>query len=147
MPKFAYAILSGDKSVEFRRNGIPKEVSHMVLYSIKPEQKVIGYCEVKNCILDSPQALWRAFGKYGWISENDFYSYFENQSVGKCYLIEKSFAFIRPVPLSMCKSFSKSPQSFVYMNQNEWTNMKRKKKITANHRVEWTLKSTERLES
>jgi len=56
-------------------------------------------------------------------------------------LIEKSFAFIRPVPLSMCKSFSKSPQSFVYMNQNEWINLKRKKKIAANHRVEWTLKS------
>jgi len=117
-PKFAHAIISGKKSVEFRRNGAPTKISHMVL-----------------------QILWREFWKYGWINQDDFNSYYEGQSTGKCYIIEKSFEFIRPISLSNCRSFTKAPQSFVYMEQSEWNNLKRKKKIAANHGIEWTRKS------
>lgn len=140
-PKFAHAIISGKKSVEFRRNGAPTKISHMVLYSTKPDQKMIGYCVIRECVVASPQILWREFWKYGWINQDDFNSYYEGQSTGKCYIIEKSFEFIRPISLSNCSSFTKAPQSFVYMEQSEWNNLKRKKKIAANHGVEWARKS------
>ena len=141
-PKFAHAIISGKKSVEFRRNGVPTEISHMVLYSTKPDQKIIGYCAIRECVVAPPQILWRNFWKYGWINKDDFKFYYEGQSMGKCYIIEKSFEFIRPISLLNCRSFEKAPQSFVYMQRSEWNNLKRKKKIVTNHRVEWMLESS-----
>ncbi len=135
-PKFAYAILAGKKSVEFRRNGAPTNISHIVLYSTKPDQKVIGYCKIRECIVASPSILWQEFGKYGGIDKDDFNSYYEGRPLGKCYIIEKSFEFVQPILLSNCKSFKSAPQSYVYMAQFEWENLTRKKKRSANHWVE-----------
>lgn len=135
-PKFAHAILTGQKSVEFRRNGAPKDISHLVLYSTKPDQKILGYCEVRKCIVDTPNKLWENYGKYGFINKKDFKFYYEGYDIGRCYIINKSFEFLRPVPVFKCKSFKSAPQSFVYLEQNEWINFKRKKFIKINHSIE-----------
>lgn len=129
-PKYAHAILCGEKTVEFRRNGMPTNITHIVVYSTSPDQMILGYCEVTKCIEDSPAKLWENYGEYGVISKKDFFSYYEGYEKGKCYLIEKPRSFKRPITLEKCKSFSKSPQSFVYVTINEWKNLKRKK--TAN---------------
>lgn len=135
-PKYAHAILSGKKSVEFRRNGTPTDILYIVLYSTNPEQKIIGYCEVNSCVVEPTQVLWRDFGKYGFIDEDAFNDYYKGQDTGKCYLITKSFKFTRPVSLSNCKSFTSAPQSFVYMKKTEWRNLKRKKKISTYNGVQ-----------
>lgn len=132
-PEFGHAILSGEKSVEFRRNGAPIDITHMVLYSTLPEQKLIGYCEVRHCVVASPQIIWREYGRFGCISEEAFLSYYAGENIGKCYIIEKAFRFVRPIALSQCKSFSRAPQSFVYVDRAEWRNLRRKKRFTANN--------------
>jgi predicted transcriptional regulator len=126
-PQFAHGILNGVKKVEFRRNGCPTEISHLVLYSIVPDQSILGFCEVKNCVIASPDELWKRYGKDGLIKENEFLKYYQGHSTGKCYLLNNPQTFVRPVPLDKCRSFKKSPQSFVYMDEREWINLKRKK--------------------
>ncbi|MEW5948183.1 MAG: ASCH domain-containing protein [Thermodesulfobacteriota bacterium] len=126
-PIYAHAIFSGDKTVEFRRNGTPTIITHIVVYSTNPDQMVLGYCEVCNCVEAPPEILWRDFGKYGFIYKDDFFSYYQGYSIGKCYLLKNPRLFIRPLPLAQCQSFSKAPQSFVYVTNNEWKNIKRKK--------------------
>jgi predicted transcriptional regulator len=130
-PKFANAILEGRKAVEFRRNGVPTEISHKVLYSTKPDQKIIGYCEVRECVVASPKILWRSYCEVGLINREQFFSYYKGHKVGKCFIINKSWEFMRPLPLSQCRSFDRAPQSFSYIRQSEWKNLKRKKKIAA----------------
>jgi predicted transcriptional regulator len=130
-PKFARAILQGRKAIEFRRNGVPTEISHIVLYSTKPDQEIIGYCEVRECVVAPTKILWRSYGKFGLISREHFFSYYKGHKVGKCYIINKSWKFIRPLPLSQCRSFDRAPQSFSYIRQSEWKNLKRKKKVIA----------------
>jgi predicted transcriptional regulator len=126
-PIYANAIISGEKTVEFRRNGAPSNITHMVVYSTSPDKKVLGICDVTKCITASPQSLWRRFGSNGRISRKDFFIYFEGVSSGKCYLLKKTKKFIRPILLKSCWSFSKSPQSFVYIEKKEWIRLKKKK--------------------
>lgn len=126
-PFFADAILSGKKTVEFRKNGVPKDIKNIVLYSTLPEQKIIGYCNVIECIIAHPELLWEKYGELGSINYSDFCLYYKNTEIGKCYIIGDVYRFKQPIPLEKCKSFSKAPQSFSYLNKAEWKNFKRKK--------------------
>ena len=132
-PEFGHAILSGEKLVEFRRNGAPIYITRMVLYSTSPEQKLIAYCEERDCVVASRQIIWRHYGRFACISEEAFFSYYAGECIGKCYIIEKAFRFVHPIALSQCKSFARAPQSFVYVNRAEWRNLRRKKRFKANN--------------
>lgn len=127
-PIYAHAILSGKKTVEFRRNGVPSEIQKIVIYSTKPDQKIIGYCDVSRCVVDSPENLWQYFGDLGFISYDDFKNYYKGYEVGKCYILENPQIFKSPLPLEKCKTFSAPPQSFAYLDKNEWRNFRRRKK-------------------
>ncbi len=126
-PVYAHAILSGQKTVEFRRNGVPTNIKNIVIYSTKPDQKLLGYCDVAKCIVESPEKLWQNYGKYGFISHHDFSNYYKGAEVGKCYILNNPRSFKLPKPLEKCKSFSTAPQSFAYLDKNEWKNLRRKK--------------------
>lgn len=128
-PVYAHAILAGKKTVEFRRNGVPPEIKKIVIYSTKPDQAILGYCDVSKCIIDTPNNLWREFGGSGYISHHDFTKYYEGYDVGKCYLIKNPQILNSPLPLEKCKTFNTAPQSFTYFDKNEWHNLKRRKKV------------------
>ena len=127
-PVYAHAILAGKKTVEFRRNGVPSDIKAIVIYSTKPDQTILGYCDVSKCIIDSPENLWRDYGELGYISQHDFDRYYEGYEVGKCYLIENPQTLNSPLPLERCKTFNAAPQSFIYFDKNEWRNLRRRKK-------------------
>ncbi|MCP3875089.1 MAG: ASCH domain-containing protein [Desulfobacteraceae bacterium] len=125
-PVYAHAILLGQKTVEFRRNGVPSTIKKIVIYSTKPDQKLLGYCDVTNCIIDTPEKLWQDYGKYGYVSHYDFLHYYKGYKVGKCYILENPRSFKLPVSLERCKTFSTAPQSFAYLDKSEWRNLRRK---------------------
>lgn len=125
-PIYATAILSGKKTVEFRKNGIPTDVKIIVLYTTQPEQKIVGYFDVKFCEIAHPDVLWEKYGARGYIDFNGFNEYYEGKELGKCFIIQNTYQFKIPVPLGDCKSFSQSPQSFAYLLKSEWRNLKRK---------------------
>ena len=126
-PIYADAILSGEKTVEFRKNGIPEDIKTIVLYATKPVQQIVGYFDVRSCEVGDPLKLWKNYGDCGHITFDDFNSYYKGKNLGKCFLVKAVYRFKKPIPLSECKSFSKSPQSFAYLLKTEWKNIKRKK--------------------
>lgn len=125
-PKYAHAIISGEKKVEFRRNGVPRNITHILIYSTKPDQKIIGYCEVNDIVVATIQSLWKNFGKVGLINRDLFLSYYENYNQGTCYILKNPKKFKNPIPLNKCNLFKSPPQSFVYISSSEWKNIKRK---------------------
>lgn len=127
-PKYSRAILSGEKRVEFRRNGVPSDIKTIVLYSTKPDQKILGYCDVKGCIVDAPDKLWQNYGKFGFITRRDFKKYYNGYEVGKCFILDNPKKFCNPIPINRCKTLSTAPQSFAYLEKNEWRNFRRRKK-------------------
>lgn len=127
-PIYARAILSGEKTVEFRRNRIPSDIKTIVIYSTKPDQKILGYCDVKGCIIDSPNNLWQNYGEYGFINRQDFFAYYQGYETGKCYKLDNPKMFYNPISLDKCKTLSVAPQSFAYLKKNDWRNFRRRKK-------------------
>ncbi|ACL06179.1 conserved hypothetical protein-like protein [Desulfatibacillum aliphaticivorans] len=136
-PQYAKAILAGAKSVEFRKNGIPESISHMVLYSTLPEQMVVGYCSISGCVIAPPENLWNLYGACGAISRENFFNYYKNQKEGKAYLIERACGFVRPLNFSQFQSTNTPPQSFAYVKNSEWDKLKRKmvKVVTPLHKA------------
>jgi predicted transcriptional regulator len=126
-PNYAHAIISGEKKVEFRRNGTPINIKYIVVYSTTPDQQIIGYCEVATCVVASPQTLWEKYGTQGCISRKNFFIYYRGVTKGKCYIINKPQRFAKPILLKNCWSFSRAPQSFAYICKDEWQRLKRKK--------------------
>jgi predicted transcriptional regulator len=125
-PIYANAIFSGQKTVEFRKNGIPTDIKSIVLYSTQPQQKIVGYFNVLRCEVGHPSLLWKEYGGDGFINAEDFNDYYTGNDIGKCFIIGKAYQFKSPVPLKKCKSFSTPPQSFSYLLKSEWKNLKRK---------------------
>ena len=90
-PIYANAILSGKKTVEFRKNGIPTDVKTIVLYATQPEQKIVGYFDVKHCETAHPEVLWKKYGTLGHIDFDGFNEYYKGKDSGKCFIIEKAY--------------------------------------------------------
>jgi predicted transcriptional regulator len=126
-PKYAHAILSNKKTVEFRRNGVPNSIKNILVYSTMPDQKILGYCDVIECVIETPNVLWKKFGHRGFISFDDFSRYYEGYDLGKCYILENPRCFKIPISLKNFRSLSAPPQSFAYVDKTEWMNIKRKK--------------------
>lgn len=119
-PIYAHAILSGKKTVEFRKNGIPTDIKRIVLYSSQPEQKIVGFFDVANCEIDHPSVLWEKYRNRGFIDFDGFHEYYRDKKIGKCFIVSKTFQFKNPVPLEQCKSFSTPPPNLlpIFLNQN-----------------------------
>lgn len=126
-PHYANAIMCGKKKVEFRRNGTPVNIKYIVFYSTSPDKKIIGYCEVIKCDVSSPQILWKKYGVHGGILRKEFFKYYAGINNGKCYIIRKPRKFTRPILQKDFWSISTVPQSFAYLNKDEWKRLKRKK--------------------
>ena len=113
-PKYAWAILNGDKKVEFRKNTFKKDVQKVFIYSSSPDQKLIGYFSIKSICVDSPKKLWKKYGKVGCIDRDDFFKYYTNKSAGTTFVIDKAVKFEKPIsPREIFENFY-PPQSFMY---------------------------------
>ena len=58
-PFYAEAILSGQKTVEFRKRNFPKRVGTMVLYATSPVKRIVGFAKVRAVVVLGPEGAWR----------------------------------------------------------------------------------------
>jgi len=118
-PRFADAILSGTKRVEFRRKRLADTVRHIVVYSTLPVGTVVGSCGVTGQMSASPDELWAAVGDVGGISREEFDAYFEGTEQAVAILLEKPSRLDarREVTLRELGA-TRPPQSFQYLNRS-----------------------------
>lgn len=116
-PKYANAILDGQKLVEFRKLAFKKEIERVYIYSSAPEQRIIGYFIIEDIISDTPEQLWKQFSKVGSISEEDFFDYFANKQIGYSIKIKSVNKFRKSKnPKDIFKNFV-PPQSYMYCEE------------------------------
>ena len=125
-PKYVHAILQGIKRVELRKNGVPEDIDYIVFYSTSPDQAILGYAQVKTCVVAPPEQLWEEYYDVAGIEQNAFQQYFSNCSVGKCYLLENPCALLHPMTLSEI-GMQMPPQSFAYVNNRIWKKVSKRK--------------------
>jgi len=114
-PKYANAILNGEKEYEFRKIIFKeKDVDKVFIYSSSPVKKIVGSFRIDDIISDHPENIWDRCGNSAGIDREDFFDYFKGKENGyaiKLHDIEKI-----PTPLDPYRSFDNfTPlQSFCY---------------------------------
>jgi predicted transcriptional regulator len=116
-PKYANAILAGEKLVEFRKLVFKKPIERVYIYSSAPEQRIIGYFIIEDIIADTPKELWKQFNKVGSIAEEDFFEYFANKKIGYSIKIKSVNRFRKSKnPKEIFENFF-PPQSYMYCEE------------------------------
>lgn len=115
-PRYAHAILDGRKAVEFRKRPLASDVSHVVVYSRAPDQKVLGYFEIDKQVELSPEALWEQYGNQGIIEKDRFFSYYEGRETAVGILVKQVFRCEQPRSLSDI-GVKTPPQNFQYLSE------------------------------
>ncbi len=128
-PKYAKAIFRGEKKIEFRKLNIPKTVSNVVLYATAPEQKIVGYFSIKEIVEDKPSELWRKFKDVSGTTVGFFNKYYNGHKFGLGILVNQVNILKYPLTLGKGGIATKPPQSFSYIDNRLWRNLKRRKKI------------------
>jgi predicted transcriptional regulator len=115
-PTFVEAILSGSKTVEFRKRRLAPDVQRVMIYSTAPVQAVVGEFEVEEQITTSPASLWRRFGSVSGVDRKVFFKYFEGSREGVGIVIKSVMVYDEPAALDTLISGARPPQSFQYLD-------------------------------
>ena len=116
-PRYAHAILDGRKTIEFRKRPLASDVSHVVVYSTVPDQKILGYFEIDKQVELSPSALWERYGAQGVIEKDLFFSYYEGRESATGILVKRVFRCEQPRALRDI-DVKTAPQSFQYLSKD-----------------------------
>ena len=118
-PAYAEAILSGRKSVEFRKASFPKRVGTMVLYATSPVKKIVGVANVGAVVVLGPEGAWRRYHERGAIERRAFNAYYDGSKKAVCLEIGKTHRLEPPVdPYKTIKGF-RAPLSFRYLSDGD----------------------------
>jgi predicted transcriptional regulator len=111
-PQYFEAIRNGTKKYEFRRQIFRQRVNYVYIYVSSPVKRVMGKFRLGEILKDSPSAIWEVCHRYGGISKEEFFRYFNGCSVA--YAIEiNDFTLINPLDLE--EMGIHPPQSFSYL--------------------------------
>jgi predicted transcriptional regulator len=116
-PRYANAIIRGEKRVEFRRRRFGREVQYVVVYASSPIRAIIGYFRISSISEGCPRAIWESFKHVGGIEREDYFRYYEGAERAVAIGIERVCVFGSPVPLDRLSCSLKAPQSYSYLTQ------------------------------
>lgn len=116
-PRFANAIMAGEKTVEFRKTRFRDQVSRVVVYASSPMKRVIGYFEVSHVDEDAPAALWERYADRCSISKDEMMAYYADCDTGVAIGVGRTVPLPKPVPLRKLKRSLPIPQSFFYLDE------------------------------
>jgi predicted transcriptional regulator len=111
-PKFAQAIMSGEKRVEIRRSFSAKWADQrLCIYSSAPEQKLLGEATVTSVVAATPEDIWAAFGKDISCNRAEFDQYADGASKLVAIALGDVRKYERPLRLNDIRAFSGTPFS------------------------------------
>jgi predicted transcriptional regulator len=116
-PRYANAIIRGEKRVEFRRRRFGREVQYVVVYASSPIRAIIGYFRISSISEGCPRAIWEEFKHVGGIDHEDYFRYYEGADRAVAIGIERVCVLGSPVPLSRLSGSLKAPQSYSYLTR------------------------------
>ena len=121
--EYAEKILTGKKTVEFRRRFNPKYRKRaIVFYVTKPIGQVHFYGVVKRVFEGSVNDLWTCYRREGVIERPVFDEYFQNCSTGYAIVLEQITELKRPFELEDLKNIGiKSLQSYQSITKEQFT--------------------------
>ena len=114
-PQYAESILSGEKTIEFRKARLRENVDTVLIYSTKPVGLVVGSFTVGGVVVGPPRTLWNEHchtAGIGWPALRDYY---KDSRLAVGILIERAARLREPIHLSELFPSLRPPQSFCYL--------------------------------
>jgi predicted transcriptional regulator len=119
-PKYAEAVLSGEKKYEFRKHPFPKNIKLVIIYASNHVGKIVGWFEIKKQVVAKPEIIWNKYSKYAGISQEDFFKYYNNCKQAVCLEIQKVHKLEPPIDPFQCIKDFIPPQSYRYLKENDY---------------------------
>ena len=116
-PKFAGAIMTGEKQVEFRKTGFTLAATHVVVYASSPVRQVLGYFCVSGIDHGTPQELWSRYRARSGIDHADYMAYYSRSRRAIAILIGAVSCLEEPLELNALEYGLSPPQSFSYVSE------------------------------
>ncbi|MBI2831989.1 MAG: ASCH domain-containing protein [Chloroflexi bacterium] len=118
-PKYAEAIMNGDKRYEFRKTIFrDKEIEKVFVYSTAPVKRIVGYFQIGGVIEDNPAHLWEEFSAMSGLNDAEFFAYFGDAERGFAIEIAGVKQFETALdPKKHIPGFV-PPQSFCYLDSS-----------------------------
>jgi predicted transcriptional regulator len=123
-PRYADAILSGEKLVEFRKRKLADDITTVLIYATAPVQRVVGEFSIKETVIDKPASIWATFGGVGIIDESNFDDYYASSTQAVALVVDQAYRYARPQTLDELEA-SSIPQSFYYVHRSRRVDCKR----------------------
>lgn len=123
-PEFVDKIFSGEKKYEYRKQIFKKNIEKVIVYSTQPEGKIIGEFVIEEVLHDKVDIIWSLTKDFSGITYSKFYSYFNGRKEGYAIKIGKVKLYDQPVDPKEFDSKFKPPQSFCYVKENLFKDVK-----------------------
>lgn len=117
-PQFAHAILSGAKTIEFRKRVLAEGVTTVLIYETAPTQLIVGEFELAEHVVATPAKLWKKYSPVGGIDADGFDAYFAGHERAVGLRVSSSTAYARGVALTELTPAPAVPQSFSYVDSD-----------------------------
>ena len=114
-PEYAEKILTGRKTIEFRKIRFATTVTHIVIYATRPVQRVVGFFKVLGVDLAAPPELWRRYQRVGGVGKASFEAYYQRRDRGVAIKVGEVVGLRKPRSLSSLRLSVAPPQSFRYL--------------------------------
>lgn len=118
-PRYANAIIRGEKHVEFRKRRFGRTVTYVAVYASSPVQAIIGFFRISSIFEGCPQSIWESFQHVGGIDRENFFRYYAGAERAVAIGIERVCVFRNPVPLESLSRSLKAPQSYSYLTHDQ----------------------------
>lgn len=113
-PRFAQAILQGEKLVELRRVAFKRIITHVVMYETGTTGAIVGVFKVKRVVEESPTIVWETYNGTSGLTKSEFDAYFKGKAKAVAIEVGKATRFKNPISLQDIQ-ISRPPQSFLYL--------------------------------
>jgi predicted transcriptional regulator len=123
-PKFARAIIAGDKQVELRRSFSTRWVDQrLCIYSSAPDQCLLGEATVMCVVTAHPEQIWSSYRDQLGCSRSEFDNYSRGTSKLAAIVLGQVLRYEHPLPLSEIRSLNEGrfspPQSYRAVDERD----------------------------
>ncbi|SMD24482.1 Predicted transcriptional regulator, contains an HTH and PUA-like domains [Lentzea albidocapillata] len=121
-PRFADAILSGEKTVELRRHRMAAPLGTLlILYSSAPVMAVVGTAVLADRHTDRPTALWNRHRLHMSLTRAEFRDYLTGTDTGTALSLRDVVRLPTPFSLGHLRQEGafQPPQSFRYLSSDD----------------------------
>jgi len=117
-PEYAEAIMSGRKTVEFRRRPLPTNIDLVLVYATAPVKGIVGSFYFEKQFEAAPHSLWAVYGDLGACTKEDFDRYFKGCETGTAIVITDAYRLSEPLnPRAVMGRKWVAPQSWYYISK------------------------------